>query len=322
MSEQDIENSVKVEFGDRFFPTVVKYRGMGEDKFSALTDEFLSKSIGYIIIVAVAFLIVIVFGIGLMLFLRSWAMGALIGGVDDVLNNKKYTLFSLANWGRKSVRQLFKYNLYVTILSFIIVILGLIIPVIMLVIDNVAVQLIGGIALFISVIGIIIFVFLVSFGSTFSLRFIILNGEDYKTAFKNGINTFKKNIGVTVKLALANCLVGYVFMLIVGGILIGLIGGVAMALLPAILSNIAGSLTLTIVFVVVVIGLPVLIGFSILMSGFSGFITTYTIFAYHKLYRYVMGIDKGTANNAIDVFNMPQNPTPSTDINMGEQNAT
>ena len=111
-------------------------------------------------------------------------------------------------------------------------------------------------------------------------------------------------------------------MLIVGGILIGLIGGVAMALLPAILSSIAGSLTLTIVFVVVVIGLPVLIGFSILMSGFSGFIITYTMFACHKLYRFVMGIDKGTANNAIDVFNMPQNPTPSTDINMGEQNAT
>jgi len=88
------------------------------NQFLNLQDEFLNKLGGYVIFVALAVILFVIFAIGLSLFLRSFATGALIGGVDDVLNNKSYSLFTLANWGRKNVRQLFKYNIYVAILSF------------------------------------------------------------------------------------------------------------------------------------------------------------------------------------------------------------
>ena len=119
----------------------------GENKLTTLSNEFLSKSIIYIVIVAIAFLFLIIFVIGLTLFMQSWAMGALIGGVDDVLNDKPYTLFSLATWGRKSVKQLLKYNIYLFILTFLIITAGIIIPVIMFAIDNTAFQIVGALIL-------------------------------------------------------------------------------------------------------------------------------------------------------------------------------
>jgi|GEM_PF-4854223 len=274
-----------------------------------LKNGLLQKSIPYIIIAVVSIFLLIILGVGLSLFLKSWATGALIGGVDDVLNNKKYTLFSLANWGRKSVRQLFKYNVYLATLSFLIVLLGVVIPVIMLAIDITLVKLIGGILLFVSIIGIIIFFYLVTFGAQYTTRFIVLNGENYNSAFKKGINTFKKNMGVTLKLAFANCLVGLVFLLIVGIVLVGVFGAIVVGLIPVIVAYIAHNFVATIIIISlgVVIGIPLILGFLAIMSAVSGYTTTYTTFAYHKLYRFVMGIDKGTKSNEIDVFNNPNN---------------
>ena len=293
------------------------------NKYSSLTDEFLSKSIGYIIFIAISFLILIILGIGLTLFLRSWATGALIGGVDDVLNDKPYTLFSLATWGRRSVKQLFKYNVYLAVLTFFVVIVGIIVPIVMFAFDNIALNIIGGITLFAGVIGIIIFLFLTGFGGTFATRFIIIDGENYKTAFKNGIETFKKNMWVTLKLALANCLVGCVFMLIVGAILIGVVGGVVIGLVPAIIATVTNSPVLMIVFGIlgIVIGIPLLIGLLVVMSGVSGFTTTYTMFTSHKLYRFVMGIDKGTVKDTVDVFGPPPISIPENKVTEGGQNA-
>jgi len=315
--ELDINNTT-----EQGFPYVQEIKEI-TSKYSSLKDESLNKSIPYIVFVAISVLVLIILSVGFVMFLQSWATGALIGGIDDVLNNKPYTLFSLANWGRKSVRQLFKYNLYVAIISFVIILFGLIIPIVMFATGNTALEIIGGITLFVAVIGMIIFFYFIGFGGQFAVRFIVINGENYKTAFKNGIETFKKNMGVTLKLVLANCLVGCVFMIIIGAILIGVVGGVAIGLVPAIIVAVANSPVLMIVFGIlgIVIGVPLLIGFMVVMSGVSGFTTTYTMFTYHKLYRFVMGIDKGRVKDTVDVFGTPPISTPENKVTQGGQNA-
>jgi len=286
------------------------------NQFSSLQDEFLNKLGGYILFVIIAFILFIILAIGLSLFLRSWAMGALIGGVDDILNNKPYTLFSLASWGRKSVRQLFKYNIYVAVLSFLIVVVGIVVPVIMLATKITSLEIIGGIVLFIAIIAILVFFLFISFGGVFATRFIVVNNENYKLAFKKGISTFKKNFGVTLKLAFANCAVSCVFMIIIGAVVIGLLGAVAVGFVPAIIAGVSNNPVLVIVFatLAVVVGIPLFIGFMVVMIGVKGFITTYTVFAYHKLYRFIMGIDKETANNSVDAFAPKSDSNPDNKL--------
>lgn len=72
-------------------------------------QTLIEESLYYLIVLGIFALVFITFVVLTFFFTASWATGALFSGVKKVIENKPYTLHSLASLGRRYIKEVFKF---------------------------------------------------------------------------------------------------------------------------------------------------------------------------------------------------------------------
>lgn len=188
---------------------------MGNEIGNAIND----MGIGTLVLLTISFFIFVVFSIFVSLFTQSWAYGAFIGGIDDAIDDKSYSLNDLGNYGRRSLKEMLRYRLIFIMLGlFMALIIGVAI-IYSVVAENFA--LIGLAVLMI--LPLLVLAFLLSLGNNFALRFIALKGTRAYDAIKIGLRMFANNVVKVIILGVTNCLVVSAMMLVVFGVFAALL---------------------------------------------------------------------------------------------------
>ena len=257
------------------------------EDFQVKVESLYSKSIPYILVLILVFILAVAFGVFLILFLKSWAHGALLQGIKFASNNQEYSLRTLASLGRVSIRNLFKYKFYFSVLTTLGYI-AFIIPSAVLIVMLFSAEL-RVVAVLFGLFLLVVFIagaLLLNLSNTFASRYIVYNGLEPKPAFRTSFNLVIKNIGKCLLLGILNTFVKF-------AIALATIVGVALVVLIVLglasLNSLAESTLF--VFIAVLFGVPAVVAAIAFFMVLGAYMLTYSNFTWSKL---LFALDGGT----------------------------
>jgi len=199
---------------------------------TAITDWFYSVPVGTWILIGVGILLLILAGIAFSMFVKNWAKGALIFGLDEADSERPAKLATTSARGIDTVKPLIFLGIRVTI-----IVLGVLLAVLLLFGLGFAVfsqskagMIIWGLTIGLLGLGIVLAtIILTGFASIYAERLIVLAGFSAKDAFGKAFGLAKGNFFPTLVMGIINsaigCAVGCVGMLL-AGVVLGIPGAV------------------------------------------------------------------------------------------------
>lgn len=254
-------------------------------KSPRLDNLFIAEYIPHIIVVILALLVSITTAVVVAFSVKSWATGSFIYGTDIAFKNGEISLKDLSERGVASVWRLIKFQVLVFLLF-----LGLIFVLFSLPFITYAVTRSwssGGtiIALTLSILAFVLTAISLSYSTLYSIRHLVLNGSTASDSVMLGLKTFYANIGNSIKLSLANCLVqsfiglaGIMVLLLVAGITAGIFSG-----------NQSEAIQLTFGLLTAILGVPLIIAIILAVVALGGYMTTYQNITWTTLFNYIEG---------------------------------
>jgi len=226
------------------------------------------------------FILSFVFGSFIKIVLKTWSLGALIGGIFNALFDKKVSLKEMSHYGKRNFKEMFLLlflpKLILSTIAFV-----LVLPVVLIVIlnfKNLSSPSIIVLLLFISMLDFfILFVLSILYKGimAYAERLCIHQRLSWEDAFKSGFLMFKKNIMDTFLLAIVNKISKSLFFLVFIIIPLIIISVIVMGL------SLAGEVfILLMVIVSVVLFLP----FMFVWSFFLGALNTFEYTTWNILY--------------------------------------
>lgn len=268
-----------------------------------LKSFFISVSPLIYILVGVSFLVFLGFSVGVGVFVKSWATGAFLNGINDAIGEKDYNLYTLGTYGRLSTKKILKYKLFLALVGtvFGISVLGFVLAFgLRFLLDkpNIFVAIFG--AVLALMIPLIFVLFIIGMVEEFSLRFMTLRNMDIIKSIKSGLRLLTRNIGKYFVLAISNCFVVSVFgilsLLIMGSVVMSLIAGGS---LLENLDNTAIILTLT------VLAIPLIFASIAAFVALGGFLNTYKSFTWGMFFNFA------TMTDSLKIATAPVNINPT-----------
>ncbi|MCX6783839.1 MAG: hypothetical protein NT141_02115 [candidate division WWE3 bacterium] len=181
-----------------------------ESTFSSLSNIILGllKQIPMTtwVFVAVAVVIAIVVGIAVALLIRSFAVGALIGGTYEALNGTKVGFPEISHWGKKSWKSLAALSFLPKLL--LLFALGAIGGIGAILIVSRQATFLGFLVLISGILAVVIGGFFTGVASLWGERLIVIHNLGWWAAFKEGFKMFWKNLSSTLLIGLVNTLLG------------------------------------------------------------------------------------------------------------------
>lgn len=158
------------------------------------------------VILAVALVVAIVVGIAVGLLIRSFAVGALIGGTYEALGGTKVGFSEIAHWGQKSWKSLAALTFLPGLLTTFVLVVTAASGVFLITVSH---------SIFLGMLIVILGVFLIVAGSIviavanlWAERLVVIHNLGWWAAFKEGFKMFWKNLSSTLLLGLVNTLLG------------------------------------------------------------------------------------------------------------------
>lgn len=178
---------------------------------SAFSDWFFSVPAGTWILIGVGLFLLILVGIAFSMFVRNWANGALIAGLDDADSDKPVTLMSTSSRGIKAVKPLIFLGIRVTVIILgVLILVALVLGLGFLVFSQSKTgMIIWGMT--VGILGLLVVVgtiLLVSLANVYAERLIVLRGFSAKEAFSKAFGLAKGNFFPTLVMSLINSVIG------------------------------------------------------------------------------------------------------------------
>jgi hypothetical protein len=235
------------------------------------------------ILVILDILLLCVFSLVMCVVISNWAEGAFLTGVHDAIENKDLSLRRLADVGRSRVVPLILLKLRFLLLSFLIG-MGVAVIIILAVVftkSNPLVVLLV-LPLFLVFIGVVLYF---TFGLIFAVRYVVIENKDFRESIELGLLAFKKNIGNSIKLVLANCLVQMGF-IVAAVVIAALLIGIAALLISVTMHNLSGAALV----IYIILGDYIPVAVIALVLGFTvlgGYMNTYKGFTWSILFDFL-----------------------------------
>ncbi len=243
------------------------------------TDYFkqlMAQSRPNFVLVSVGLIFYLGFFIFVTLFIRNWALGAMLSGVDDAIANRAYNLKKLGTYGRISNRELIKLQVYLTLIR-LAASLVIIIP--FSILFSMEQYIISTILLLLLILPFLVLIISLLYSELFAARFIAIHKLGFKPALLNGFRVFKKNFIDAIVLSCASCLIsGIVFFVVFGFLILGVFG------LLGTVSFSDEAIGAALIIFSVVIGVPLFFAFLIGMYALGAYFTTYANFAWSMFF--------------------------------------
>lgn len=252
--------------------------------YSYVSQAIASIGTGNIVLFSIALVVFIVFSIFVSLFTQSWAYGAFLGGIDDAIGDRNYSLRDLGSYGRKSLREIIRYRSLFVISGVIIIVVAVVSGLSALLADMFTLLAVAMLLL----IPIFILLFVLSLGNNFTLRFIVLKGSSAFDAIKAGLKMFMNNIGKVFILAITNCLVVSALMLVTLGIFVGVL---LSFILPGSFINFE-NMSQGLVVAVVLLLVPLLFALIGVFMAVGAYLTTYKNFTWSMFFNFMVQGDQ------------------------------
>jgi hypothetical protein len=263
----------------------------------SIWQEVRARYLPHTILIILSFALIWIAGLAFSIILRSWAQGAFLNGVDQAIADKSYSLPMLGTFGRIHVKEVVKYNIFITVIGISMSLLGL--SAVLLSIASVlkttapfAIILLAGLGLFI--LGIIHVV--LSYVSFYAYRYIAVLQVPFWAAFKNGLSAFKNYLGKAIILSVTNCAVYFVFGIatVLAVFIMIFTGGVGFGILSFIFDNdVVRWLFLS---VVIILAGPALIALLLAVLSLKAYLSTYQNFTWSFLFNHIVGRNKEGSN--------------------------
>ena len=256
-----------------------------EEYNTKLFSTVLAYFFPHLLIIGLSFFTLILFALILGMIIRSWALGAMIQGTNNALTSETLNLRELGQAGIKNFVEIIKFNLFYSFLF-----LGLLlffggIPALLLLLGRTEV---AALLAILFILALLIILVPVALSHGYGIRHLVLENRKFFEAFKLGLKTFKNNIGKTIKLIFANCLVQMILMIVIGIVVVTLIG------IPALIfggiaafSDFSDFNPLLIV-AAFIVGMPLFFIFIFGMSAVKGYMATYKEITWTTLFNFLI----------------------------------
>lgn len=245
----------------------------------------LENFLPHILIVSFSFLALVIVGIVVGLIVRSWAIGSLVQGSNDVLTQEKLNLKDLGQAGIKSISKIISLKIFLFFITFFLLLLMLLPLLIWIISDNALIMLTYVPLVFLFVITL----FFVNYGAVYGYRYLILKNDYYLDAFKKGLHTFRSNLGKTFKLIFANCLVQMGFMMVIGVVVITIVGVIALVIGGMAAFSDVREVKPALILSAFILGLPIFMVFIFGMAAFNGYMATFKEITWTTLFNFLTG---------------------------------
>jgi len=206
-----------------------------------LSSFFSSIPMTVWLILGLGLLIAIVMGVIISLLLRGWAVGSLIGGTFDALDDRNEINFAtVAMRGRRSFKGLAKLYFFPSLVAALVTV-PFILTSIYFFISNSTV--LGIIFISLTMLILMIAHLVIAIAGIWAERLVAIENMPWQQAFWQGLQMFKTNFVRTMQLGIVNCLTGCVTgclsLAVIGSlvatlVIFGLIPIIGWALLPLI----------------------------------------------------------------------------------------
>lgn len=233
-----------------------------------------------IVLVSLSFVAYMVFVIFSFLLVKNWATGAILGGIEDAIEERPYTLARLGTCGRTSTRELIKLRLYLLLLR---VLAGVAILIPLGILASFDAYLAGVLITSALTLPLIVFYIVLTFSEEFAARFVALKGVSFKGSVIQGFRVFKKNFLDALILSCSSCFIlGIAYMIFIGVIAVLLMSVAGIATIP-------NDTALNMVYIVItLVGIPLLIAFIVGMYAMTAYFTTYINFMWSFFFRFAL----------------------------------
>lgn len=252
----------------------------GSDQFYF---QMLEKYSINILFLTLAFFIFMLFIIGYGYFLKSWTLGALLGGVNDAISDTSYGLVNLGRYGRVSAKELIKYKVVYSLVTLAIFIALMFIPFILLISESASSSpnyLLGGFLAFLSLFVFGIISIILAYTTKFAVRFISLKQLKFVDAFKEGFIAFKDNFIKSLIMSFANCFVAFIFGFFIV-ILVFIVGAIGLGFNSLVSS---GSAQIILNVILGLVALPFILAFIAGFIALGAYIKTYIVFTWSFMF--------------------------------------
>lgn len=257
--------------------------------FSYVSKAIASISTGNRILFSIALIIFIVFSISVSLFTQSWAYGAFLGGMNDAISDRSYSLNDLGSYGRKSLREIVRYRLLFVTAGAVILIVSVAAGLSALLAETSTLLAVAMLLL----LPIFIFLLVLSLGNNFTLRYIALKGEGAFDAIKAGLKMFVNNIVKVFVLAITNCLVVSTLMLVTLGMFVSVL---LSFILPRSFINFE-NMSQGLVVALILLLIPLLFALIEVFMAVGAYLTTYKNFTWSMFFNFMTQGDQPNGTN-------------------------
>lgn len=219
----------------------------------------------HFILVIISLLLGLTFTFFAVFIAKGWASSAIIQGTKDALDNTPIVLNALSNVGISKTKEIIKLFVALSLIPLIIVFFAAVIPLVLIILGMNIIAAIAGVILFIIVLLISMDLYFVAI---YSKCIVVFQNGNYKQALKEGYALLRKNFSKSLKLAFGNCLV----QMLVGITILSIIAIFAGAILMGSVGTTGNDTEIPVV--IMILASPLVIGFIVLMTVLSGFLTT------------------------------------------------
>ena len=219
--------------------------------FSSLSAFFLTIPLTIWLILGLGILVAIVTGILISLLLRGWAVGSLIGGTFDALDDRNAISFAtVAMRGRRSFKSLAKLYFFPGLFAALLTVPFILIGAYFFISNS---TILGIIFVVLTVLVLLLTNLTIVAAGLWAERLVAIANMPWRRAFWQGLRMFRDNFVRTLQLGVVNCLTGCVVgclsLAIIGPlvaalVVFGLIPIIGWALLPVIILLIIAILVL------------------------------------------------------------------------------
>lgn len=178
---------------------------------NTLTETFKAIPVTFYFTLVILLVTVVVIGVGIKLYAKSWAQSGLIYGIDKDGLSEDLSLYQMSDYGKRNASEVIKLNVFPSL------IFGLLVIVSILIIFSIAILLGDAgkvIAMFLGVLwAFVVIIASIFLAMSIKLGILAINIESLKwrAGLKRGFSIFKSYFFDVIIMSIINCFVGCIF---------------------------------------------------------------------------------------------------------------